>query len=33
LAAPVLAAYIQSDPGLKAIGTQHGDILPGLQAA
>jgi simple sugar transport system substrate-binding protein len=26
LAVPVLAAYIQSKPGLKAIGTQHGGI-------
>ena len=26
LAVPVLAAYVQSHPGLKAIGTQHGGI-------
>ena len=26
LAVPVLAAYIQAHPGLKAIGTQHGGI-------
>jgi simple sugar transport system substrate-binding protein len=31
LAVPVLTAYVQSHPGLKAIGTQHGGITGVLQ--